>query len=354
LKPPELPFLKTPEDWNKFLLRRYGYGLFEYMTCFAFYLADPSFKLRYTIKDGFPEISDVKHAGYYKELRDKLRRKKAEKKAILKGQDLTADERSYNCWVWAAPPHVLEHLEQVSLDIRRMEEELFERPIWIRGRGRRVEIRNVIASIFAQVTLKNGQTEWTVIEEFFCWVFHLLGEVHYREFLGERTVDFVYYKFQKEYEEITKHGPKEYEIQRWAEIFFPSSGEIKLHKIEFAKFTPLIEEEHSKDPVIKFPDGTEFKEDFELRKRVAVPRVAHKLSRQEREMRRQPEKTIRIVLDKKASEKYEEYKKMREKEKEERPLTLVLTREDLANLQKYKELMKEKGRKHSIEPLECL
>jgi hypothetical protein len=302
----DLSSLKTPEDWNRFFLKRYGYGFFEYMTCFAFYLEDPYFKFRYIIKNGFPEISDIKHAAYYEELENKLRRKKAEKKAVLKGQELTEDGMSFKAWWLAAPPHVLEHLEQISLDIRRMEDELLERPIWIRGRGRRVKIRSIIASILAQVTLKNGQTEWTVIDQFFCWVWDLLGEVYYRKFLGKGKEDFAYYKLREEYKEITKHSAKEYEIQKWAEIFFPSSREVKFHNIEFGQSAISIGRKHTKHPVIKFANGTEFKEDLGLRKKEAVPRVAHKLSRKQRE----PERTIKIHL----------------------------TKDDLAALQKYRDL----------------
>jgi hypothetical protein len=298
---------KTPEGWNEFLLNRYGYGFYEYALCFAFYLRDPRFEFSCSVETGIPRVSDIKTHAYYEDLKDKIRKKKSEIKAILEVEDLSDDENSYKTWYLKAPTYLSKHLDEISKEIRRMQEELLDRPIWIRGRGRRVEIRNIIASIFAQVSLKNGQTEWVVIEGLFRSFWDFLEGAPYRKELGEVKEDIMYYKFQNEYKEIAKDSRKECEIQNWALIFFPVPRKKKFVNIKFKKDWITIDERYSRDPLITFPDGTSFREDITLRK--ATP----------------PLKDFPV----------------KKKRKKEKAFTIHFTEDDYRAVMKYKELTKD-------------
>lgn len=310
----DLDNLKTPEDWNKFLLKKYGYGFYEYALCFGVFLRDPHFRIYYSEKIGFPKVSGLKGDRYYEDLKKKIREKKREIKAILKAEELHSDEKSYRAWWLATPPNLLKHLKEISLEIRIMEDELLNKPIWIGGRGRRVDIRNIIASIFAQVSLKNGQTEWTVIEQLFWSFWDFLEGASYRQLLGKEKADLVYYKFQSEWREIAKDSSKKYAIEKWAKILFSISRKKKFVNINFGKKWITIDEKYSRYPLITFPDDTSFREDITLRK--ATP----------------PLKDFPV-------------KKTRKKEE---AFTLYLTKDDYRALMKYEELRKDGNKEISL------
>jgi hypothetical protein len=250
---------KTPEDCNEFLLNRYGYGFYEYALCFAFYLRDPDFRFQYSVNTELPEVLGYHPRGYYEDIERERRKKIREKNTILNTEGL-----SENYFCSEAKSHVVEHLNDINKEIRQMDEELLDRPIWIRGRGRRVKIRTIIASIFAQVILKNGQTEWVNIEELFWSFWDFLEGASYRKELGEEKADFFYYKLQNEYKEIVPR--KEYEIQRLARIFFPVPRKKKFVNIKFEKDWITIDEKYSRYPQITFPNSPPFREDITLRK----------------------------------------------------------------------------------------
>jgi len=307
-------FTDTPEGWNRRLLKKCGYGLHEFSYCLAYYLRDPDFKFQYPLTTDPPKVFEYKNSKYYEDLRGKIRKKKREKSIILKVEDLSDDERSYKLWCLAAPDNLSEHLDEISKEIRRMQEELLDRPIW-RRRGRPEEIKNIIAGIYAQVILlKDGRTDWYFISWLLNWFWNCLKETCYHEDLEGKDPYFMYYNLRSECYRIMKNPNKENEIENAKEFFFPNIRKRKPVRIEFRKYLISIDKEDDKRPLIVFPNGMSFKEDNTLREAAAA---------------------LKMPSPKK-------------KRKKEVTITLYVTKDDYRALMKYEELRKDGNKEISL------
>jgi hypothetical protein len=287
---------ETPEEWDKLLLNIYGYGFHEFAYCLAWLLRDPRFSFQYSEDTDLPEIVVARHRNYYKDLERYIREKKKEKNTILKAENL--NEETYYLY---ADDDLAEVLDKINKEIRLKTEELMEKPIWIK-RGRPVEVKNIISSIFAQVIVRNGRTDWYTISALLEWFHKSLIGVSYQKDLAGRNRHFYYFNLRNEYYEIIKDSKKENEILRLKEFFFPISRERKPVRIAFGKHSITIDREDGRYPLIAFLGNESFKEDIKLRKVMALLNIAPKKKRKEGN-----EKAITIRFSKRDYDNYKKY-----------------------------------------------
>jgi hypothetical protein len=256
---------KTVEEWENFLLERYGYGIFEFSYCIARMISDADPRYSFARKE-LPNILRRGRSKYYEEIKSDLKRKKKLKDYIINklsyflklvGQlgegKITEKESRFIIEIYGLEPL----LEKIDREICFHEESLMMKSIW-RRRGPLFKTRYKVASIFAQIIKNNRGPNWVEIEDLLWWFYDNLRDATYCKEFGTKDEDFVYYHLKNEYYVIRSNEKRRKDIEYSREIFFPVPRKRKPFRIEFNEDYININTEDNRFPLISFPNRVTF------------------------------------------------------------------------------------------------
>lgn len=264
VKPPSIPdFPTTAHDWDSFLIDKYDYGIWSFSFSIAKMIAGANRKYCYDPETEFPRSFNY--------ALDKFMKKEIERRERLKTIIINTYHDSLCDWGWVEEGEPTEqeinfikdiykdagsHLESIDKEIKGFKR---FRPFW-KKEGRPIELKNIIASVWAQILKDKRGSNWKQIEYLLRWFFNKfkIGKAVYYKALGNNSEEFFEYNIRHEYYVIKRneHNRKNIEILR--KIYFPLSKLYPLSRIEFKKDYINFPLPTEKGPLITFPDGETF------------------------------------------------------------------------------------------------
>jgi len=253
----------TANDWNSFLEKRYGYGLWEFADSISqFLILRPGFNYSYDYKT---QTRKKEKGDFVEYLKENIMKFKSLKRHIIKtiNDDLNNhdfwNEGKYSDFVkirsiikeYKLAPFFIE-LNKKTVIHQRMLSRLATKI----KLGRPIHLRNQLASIWAQVIKDNRGSNWMVIELLLSWFFKNLKDAVYRKELGDEIDDFCQYNLKNEYYRLKRKYMGF--IIGFKNTFFPEKNEEYKHQIEFHKDYVKINTYKENLPLIIFPNGLTF------------------------------------------------------------------------------------------------
>ncbi len=256
----------TSQDWDSFLLEKCEYGIWYFSFCLAKLIAEADLRYRYAPGTKFARASIYGVKDFFKIECERRRKLKA---SIIKTYyDSLCDwgwiERRKEEPIEKDINFIIDIYPEVGALLNKLNDEINDfkefTPFWEK-KGRPIEIRNIIASIWALVMKEKGKSPWENIEYLLRWFFEKFknGKTEYYKALADNINEIYENYLKKEHYVImrNKHNKKNIEYLRG--LYFPLSKQRQFYqRIEFKKDYinfPLLTE---KGPLITFPDGETF------------------------------------------------------------------------------------------------
>jgi len=245
---------KTVKGWDSFLIKEYGFGIWNFSYCLADMIIIKEGKYRYHPQTELPRILLSNRNEY---LREEIKIRENLKTHIieildnsLRGIGIEKDKETqlnFIIDVYNLKPffkHLNNEIEGFKSSMRK--------------RGRTPETRYQIASIWSQIVKGKRGTNWACIEYLLGWFFKKLFKTSYCKILGNEYVDFYRSGLRDRYYVKKRDKKNRKNIEIFRERFFPAKRPLPLLRIEFKNDYINLSPANKKGPLIIFPDGETF------------------------------------------------------------------------------------------------
>lgn len=259
---------KSTEDWDSFLRIKYGYGIYEFSFSIADMIVLRNAKFNYSPQTKLPEKLISGRNVYF---RDEIKMRQNLKSHII--MRLFNYLKGVGWWDEFKEPTkriIDEVIEIYDLGpfFKKLEGEIEwykdSRDIWGRE-GRPPEIRNFIASIWAQIIRNKKGANWSEIEQLFIWFYHKLKKTTYCGLLGTDRAhrsDFDRFNLRNAYFRMKKEKRKRDFIDYHRDKYFSIPRQNPELSIEFEKKHIDLIPRETGGLLLKFPEGDAYRADY--------------------------------------------------------------------------------------------
>lgn len=266
--------LKSVEEWDHFLFKYYGYGLYPFCKVLAKLLleSDPRY---YARPKDLPSIMDKGRPAQYKRIRERIQRNENLIKKMFEVLTKNLLEHGIIKKNNSAKEYIKNIYAGVDLLVKDIEEEidsdkiiLLKKSLWIK-KGHPTDTRNKIAFAFAQV-IKNeyGEPEWNTIYLLLVWLWERIHKASYAKELALVVPVFSKATIRSAYYKHIKNPAKRSDIETLiARCFSPSSlrNAAMIHFQNALITLDNVDPENieSRYPTVIFPDRRKLKGMFD-------------------------------------------------------------------------------------------
>jgi hypothetical protein len=274
------------EEWDKFLFRKYGHGLYPFCYAAARIICYSDPRYRAAPKYIAPMLKKGR-AAQYRQIRDIIKRGENLKKRIIevyakelktcglsKEGKITEMEIEYI----KGYPEVGAHIQRIDKEIDLYKGILLGKSLW-RKKGHPTDTRNKIAFVFAQVIKKeNGEPDWVDIKSLLEWLWKHIKKADYSSELALECPVFSTETLRSAHAKFIKNPERKSDIESQAAHYFSlliAKHETRIElRIEFKKGyitmdTIKVGDIESRYPTVVFPDGKILKGMFNLEEAAA-------------------------------------------------------------------------------------
>jgi len=266
--------LKSVEEWDHFLFKYYGYGLYPFCRVLAKILleSDPRY---YARPNDLPSIMDKARPAQYKRIRERIQRNENLIKKIFEVLTKNLSEHGILKNGNSAEEYIKNIYTGVDLLVKDIEEEndsdktiLANKSLWIK-KGHPTDTRNKIAFAFAQVIKnENDEPEWSTINLLLVWLWERIHKASYSKELALVFPVFSKVTLRSAYYKFIKNPVRKSDIEALIARCFSPSSLRKAAMIHFHNTLITIDYADPKNiesryPTVVFPDRRKLKGMFD-------------------------------------------------------------------------------------------